>query len=188
MKTLLQTILAFIGLLPFNHAFAQNADSPKDSIFYHSTNSLDMLILTKDYHNLVKDDHLQSILYDFQSRLKEIQGTVPAIAYTIEYQYLKQLDILESDKIKSFSITEEKGISENFRNKARILEPSGRYEIVVGFNDIIDLTTVDFNSIFTAIIGGLPAKHRFLRYLEFQADNQSGNIVLSENRHMGYFD
>src|SRR5690606_21049747 len=72
--------------------------------------------------------------------------------------------------------------------KARILEPSGRYEIVVGFNDIIDLTTVDFNSIFTAIIGGLPAKHRFLRYLEFQADNQSGKIVLSENRHMGYFD
>lgn len=188
MKILSLILNVFICLFSFNSAFGQNSDSPKDSIFYHGTDSLDMLILTKDYHNLVKDDHLQSILLDFQSRVKEIQGTVPATAYTIEYQYLKQLDILESDKIKSFSIEEKKRMSENSLNRAKILDPSGSYEVIVGFNDITDLTTVDFNSILTAIIGGLPAKHRFLKYLEFQPDDQSGKITLSKERHTGYFD
>ena len=188
MKILSLIFLFLICLFPFSKAIAQNADSIKDTIFYHGTDSLDMLILTKDYHNLVKDDQLQSMLHDFQSRLKEIQEIVPATAYTIEYQYLKQLDILKSDKIKSFSIGEEISMSENFRNQAKILEPSGRYEIIVGFNDITDLTMVDFKSILTAIIGGLPEKHRFLKYLEFQPDDQSGKIILSKERHTGYFD
>lgn len=188
MKLLFPILLAIICLISFGNAIAQNSDSFKDSIFYHGTDSLDMLILTKDYHHLVKEAHLQSILLDFQSRLKEIQEVVPATAYTIEYQYLKKLEILNSDIIKSFSIGDGKTMSEDFRNRARILDPTGKYEIIVGFNDIEDLSSVDFNSILTAIIGGLPPKHRFLKYLEFQPDNQSGKITLSDERHGGYFD
>jgi hypothetical protein len=188
MKILSPILIALIGLLSVNNAFAQNVGSPKDSIFYHGTDSLDMLILAKDYHNLVKDDQLQSILYDFQSRLKEIQGRLPATAYTIEYQYLKQMDILESDKIISFSLTEDNSMSQNFRNRAKIVDPSGNYQVFLGFNDIRDVIKADLQPILTAIIGGLPAKHRFSRYLEFQPDHQNGKITLSEERHTGYFD
>lgn len=73
-------------------------------------------------------------------------------------------------------------------NRANILDTSGNFQVIIGFNEINELINIDFKGILADITDGLPAKHRFLRYLEFQPDPQSGKIMLSENRHTGYFD
>ncbi|NHE56298.1 hypothetical protein [Cyclobacterium plantarum] len=188
MKSQSLIIFAFVGLLSFNDAISQTSDNYTDTILYQNNDTLDMMILTKDYHHLVEGDQLQSILQDLQSRLKEIQGMVPSTAYTIKYQYQKQLDILENDKIKSFRLSAEKGMSENFPNRVHLHDALDKYQVIIGFNDIEELERVDLTRILTDITEKLPEKHRFLRYLAFQPEYPTGNIVLKEDRHTGHFD
>ncbi|SHN07385.1 hypothetical protein SAMN04488057_10663 [Cyclobacterium lianum] len=181
-------LLTFIGLFSFTLAFSQDTESYRDTIFYQASGTLDMKILIKDYHLLAEESRFQAIMEDFQLRLKEIDQMVPSTAYTIEYRFQKQLDIRDSDKIKSFDISADNRLSENLQNKAYIRDNSGSYEVIIGFNDITELINLDFSKILTAIADSLPEKHRFLRYLEFRPDPQTGNIVLKEDRHTGYFD
>ncbi|WP_373522140.1 hypothetical protein [Aquiflexum sp.] len=188
MKTTMHFILTAICLFNISTVFAQSAKIPRDTVFYKGTEHMNMVILTTDYHNLTKENRLQLILNDFQDRLKKIVGSVPENAYIIEYRYQEQLDILHSDKIKSYSLSEEKGMIENFRNKAIVTDPNNSYLVNISFNDIRELLNMDFTIIMAEIIGELPEKDRYLRYLEFQSNIPSGKVKLTENRPSGYLD
>lgn len=188
MKTTIQLILTIFYLLNFSTVFAQSAKIQRDTVFYKGTEHMNMLILATDYHNLTKENHIQVILNDFQIRLKEIAGSMPENAYIIEYRHQEQLDILPSDKIKSYSLPEGKGMTENFQNKVIITDPNSSYLVNISFNDVRELINMDFATVLTEIIGELPEKDRYLRYLEFQPDIQSGKVKLTENRPSGYLD
>ena len=188
MKTTIHFILATFCLINSSLTMAQTVITPRDTVFYKGTESMNMLILTKDYHNLTKDNQLQLILTDFQSRLKEIEGIVPDQAYSIEYKFQEKLDILLSNKFKSFTISEENGIAENFQNQAIIKDPNNNYQVTIDFNDIERLINIDFSTLLSEIISELPEKDRYLRYLELQTDIQSRKVKLTENRPSGYLD
>ena len=188
MKTTTHLLMAILCLSHLSFAFAQTAESPRDTVFYHGTESLNMLILAKDYDLLRKDAQLSTLLADFQSRLKEIQGNIPNSPYVIEYKHQKQLDILQSNKIKSYSISSETGLTENFLNQAIITDPNSSYQVTIGFNDIAALLNTDIASVLAEIVTALPEKDRYLRYLEYRPDIQSGKAKLTENRPSGYLD
>lgn len=188
MKTYLRLIIGMICLFPWVNVFGQNDHMFSDSILYHGNEKMDMMILIKDYHLLAKNDQVSAVLRDFQDRLNEVRGSIPETAYTIEYQFQKNLDILSSNKIKSYSMKDGKGMVENFKNQAFITDGSNDFHITVNFNEIGDLIQADVSDILSQIIKDLPEKHRFMRYMEFQPDQQKGKISLTENRHTGYFD
>jgi len=182
------TIFKLIGLLCLiqTASFAQSADIPKDSIYW-GTDKLDMLIQTKDYHHLTKDDQLIGLLKDFQSKLKEIQESLPDSPYNIRYVSHKQLEIIASPVIKSFSISEEKGLSSDFQHRAIVNDPHGKYQVDLGFDDIEEIIAADFSSIVKGITGNLPIKDRYLRYLEYTI-NENNQVTLTQNRISGYLD
>ncbi|WP_194776279.1 hypothetical protein [Pararhodonellum marinum] len=188
MKTISKLMIGLMCLFQFNNAFGQKDGVTNDSIFFKGNEKLNLLITTKDYHLLTKDNHLQTVLIDFQSRLREIKANVPEIAYIIEYRYQKQLDILESNNIKSFNLSEEGGLTENFRNQAIITDPIIGLQVTIGFDEMDELLEADLSSIASQIVGELPEKDRYLRYLEYQPDSQSGKAKLTENRPSGYLD
>lgn len=188
MKTFLRLIIGMICLFPWVNVFGQNDQAFSDSIFYHGNGKMDMLIVIKDYHLLAKNDQVSAVLKDFQDRINEVIGSIPQTAYTIEYQFQKNLDILGSNKLKSYSLKDGKEMVENFRNQAFITDGGNDFHITVNFNEIGDLIQADVSAILSQIIKDLPEKHRFMRYLEFQPDQQNGKIMLTENRHTGYFD
>ncbi|HSJ69497.1 MAG TPA: hypothetical protein VK921_17580 [Anditalea sp.] len=167
-------------------SFAQNVDTPKDSIYW-GTEKLDMLIQIKDYHNLTKDDQVIALLKDFQSRVGEIQEGVPSTPYHIKYISQKQVEILASPIIKSFTISEEKGLSTDFQHRAIVRDARGRYHIELGFNDISEIVAADFPGIITGITAQLPQKDRHLRYLKYNLD-ENKQLNLTQNRASGYLD
>jgi len=183
MKPFLQFTLAMFCFFNFSFANAQDSDLSRDTIYYHGNENLSMYILSKDYHLLTQDDHLQSILKDFQSRLREIQESIPSTsAFIIRYKYKNQIDILKSDKIRSFSILAEKGLTENFQNQAIITHPYSGYQVDLAFNEIDKIIETDFTQILLEIIPELPRKDRRLRFLEFQNDPKSNEVMLTQNR------
>ncbi len=186
MKTTLLILSLFLSSV--YQIIAQTEDTPKDTLFYQVNESLNMLILVKDYHHLTKDEKLKTMLIDFQSKLSTVQASIPSEAYIIDYLYDKQLDILLSDKVKSYAIRNDKGLTENFRNTALITESSGAYQVSICFDDIAELMNMDFSALLQEIKNELPEKDRYLRYLEFQKDKQNGKTSLTENRISGYLD
>ncbi|WP_373493728.1 hypothetical protein [Aquiflexum sp.] len=188
MKTTMHLILTAFCLFYINTVFAQSTKIPRDTVFFKGTEHMNMLILTTDYHNLTKENRLQLILNDFHDRLIQIKGSIPENPYIIEYRYQEQLDILQSDKIKSYSLSEGKGLTENFRNQAIITDSNSSYLVNIGFNDVRVLINTDLTAMLSEIIGELPEKDRHLKYLEFRPDNQSGKVKLMENRSSGYLD
>lgn len=189
MKPTFQLLLILLCLFNFGTVFAQNGVAPRDTIHYHGTKDMEMYILSADYHKLTKDEHLQSMLIDFQSRLKEIKDKVPtSSSYIIEYDYQTKIEVIESNKIASFSISEGKGVAEDFRNQAIITDTNSRYQVNIGFNELEKVLMMDFNKVIGEIITDLPEKDRYLRYLEYKNDNQTNKAKLILNRPSGYLD
>ncbi len=188
MKTYLGLIIGMICLFPWVNVFGQHDQAFSDSILYQGNEKMEMMILIKDYHLLTKNDQISKVLSDFQDRLGEVKGSIPESAFLIEYQFQKKLDVLGSNMIKSYSLKDGKGMVENLRNQATVSDGSQNFLITLHFDDIEDLIQADVSEILSQIIKDLPEKHRFMRYLEFQPDQQSGKISLTENRHTGYFD
>lgn len=188
MKPSMLLILVLLCLLDFGAAFAQKAETPRDTVYYQGTGNLNILILSKDYHILTKDEQVQNILNDFQSRLNEIQESIPNAAYIIHYQYKKQIEILKSDKIKSFSLSDEKGMKADFQNRAILTDPNNNYQVDLEFDNIEAVLKADFGGILSDLISELPDKDRHPRYLEYQVDPQSNSTKLIENRNTGNWD
>lgn len=189
MKTSLQLFLTLLFLLIFQSGYAQRPGGPQDTIYFHGNENLDLYILSADYHKLTKDEQLQTILQDFQTRLKEIQSKIPtSSSYKIEYEYQKKIEILQSNRIASFNISEGKGLEQDFQNQAIITDASSRYHVNIGFNDLDALINVDFNKVIGEIIAELPGKDRYLRFLEYQSDPTTNKAKLIENRPSGYLD
>lgn len=188
MKTNLGLIVGMICLFPWVNVFGQNEQSFSDSILYQGSEKMEMMILIKDYHLLTKNQHIRTVLRDFQDRMSEVKESIPEKAYIIEYQYQKNLEILGSNKLKSYSLKDGKGMVENFPNQATVSDGSQNFLITLHFDDIEDLIQADISIVLSQIIEGLPEKHRFMRYLEYQPDQQAGKISLTEDRHTGYFD
>jgi hypothetical protein len=188
MKPFIQLILVFLCLFTLSTTFAQKEKIPRDTIYYQGTEKLNMLVLSKDYHFLIKDDQVQNILNDFQSRLKEIQENIPSEAYKIHYQYKKQIEILKSDKIKSFSLSDGKGLKANFQNRAILTDPSNNYQVDLEFDDIEEVLKADLRGILSAIVDELPDKDRHLRFLEYQIEPETNNTKLMQNRNTGNWD
>jgi hypothetical protein len=189
MKPSLRLLLTLLCLLSFQSVFAQRPGGPQDTIYYHGNEKLNLYILSSDYHNLTKDNQLQNILLEFQNKLKEIKVMVPlSSSYTIEYQYNNKIEILKSDRIASFTILESKSLTQDFQNQAIIKDPSSKYHVNIGFDDLETLTNADFNQIIGEIIAELPGKDRYLRYLEYQPEGTTNKAKLIQNRPSGYLD
>jgi hypothetical protein len=109
-------------------------------------------------------------------------------SYTIEYQYNNKIEILKSDRIASFTILESKSLTQDFQNQAIIKDPSSKYHVNIGFDDLETLTNADFNQIIGEIIAELPGKDRYLRYLEYQPEGTTNKAKLIQNRPSGYLD
>lgn len=180
------TFLLLIALLSFTLSvtYAQKADMPKDTIYWR-TEKLDMLIQIRDYHLLTKDDQLIKLLQDFQTRMEEIDESLPVTSsYKINYTYQKQIEVLETDKIKSFTLREDKGWSEDFQHLAVVNDAN--YQVRICFNDIAKVIATDFSGIVADITAQLPHRDRHLRYMEFH--NENNKATLTENRPSGYLD
>jgi hypothetical protein len=189
MKISLRILLTLLCLLSFQSVFAQRPGGPQDTIYYHGNENLNFYILSSDYHKLTKDDQLQNILLDFQNRLKEIRGKIPASSsYKIEYHYNNKIEILQSDRIASFTISKGKSLKQDFQNQALITDLGSRYHVNIGFNDLETLVNADFNQIIGEIIADLPVKDRYLRYLEYQPEATTNKAKLIQNRPSGYLD
>jgi len=182
------TIFILIGLLCFIQtvSFAQRADMPKDSVYW-GNEKLDMLIQVKDYHHLTEDDQLLALLKNFQSSIGEIQESLPANPYHIKYISQKQIEILASPIVKSFTISEDRGLSTDFQHRAILRDATGQYQVELGFNNIEEIIAADFSSIVKGITENLPIKDRYLRYLEYRLD-QNKQLTLTQNRVSGYLD
>lgn len=189
MKTTVLVLFTVILLLSFTSSYAQKDEVPKDTISYQVSQNLTLLILSKDYHNLSKDNQVQSILEDFQSRVRGIQESIPtSSSYTIDYQYQNKLEILQSNKIKSYNLSEDIGMTEGFRNQANITDGNNGYRVELNFNDVTEILEADFAAILSSIISELPEKDRYLRYLEYRKDTEQNKVVLTDNRPSGYLD
>jgi len=148
MKPTFQFMLIMLCLFNFGVVFAQNEKAPRDTIHFQSKEKLEIYILAPDYHNLTKDEKLQTILLDFQSRLKEIRDKIPtASAYTIEYNYLEKMEVLQSTKIAGFTISDEKAIIRDFQNQVIITDPNSNYQVNIGFDELDVLLGEDFNKL-----------------------------------------
>lgn len=183
------TLFIFSTFLWLNYsvAFGQKANLPKDTIYWE-TEKLDMHIQVKDYHILTKDNQLITLLKDFQSRMGEIQESLPTTSpYRINYIYQQQIEIHEADKIKGFTLKENQGWSADFQHQAILSDAHGHYQVNLGFNDISDIITADFSGTVTDITGQLPHRDRHLRYLEYSLD-ENHQLNLVENRPSGYLD
>lgn len=189
MKPTITSFFLLLGVFCFGNAFGQNEGAPRDTIHFHGSDHFALYILSADYHKLTGEDQVEIMLVDFQNRLKEIQGKIPASsAYKIDYQYQSKIEILKSNKIANFSISSEKGITEDFLNEAIITDLNSRYQVNIVFNELEALLNVDFKSLMAEVISELPEKDRYLRYLEYQPENQSNKAKLIQNRPSGYLD
>jgi hypothetical protein len=189
MKPTFQFMLMMLCLFNFGAVFAQNEKAPRDTIHFQSKEKLEIYFLVPDYHNLTKDEKLQTILLDFQSRLKEIKDKIPtASAYNIEYKYLEKIEVIQSTKIAGFTISDEKAMVRDFQNQVIITDPNSNYQVNIGFDELDVLLGEDFNKLIGEVVAALPAKDRYLRYLEYQPDSQTNRLKLTQNRPSGYLD
>ena len=185
------TPLIFLLLCLFNvgNVFAQSDNVPRDTIYYHGNESLSMYILSADYHELSEDSRLLTIMQDFQSRLKEMKGDIPQNeSYIIEYKFQTKIEILQSNKIVSYSLSANSGPTENFRNQAILTIPQSRNQVNIQFNDTEALMNADFKALLEGIVAELPEKNRHLRFLEYQYEGEIGKSKLIENKVSGDMD
>jgi hypothetical protein len=186
MKSINSFCLAIICLINVNFTFAQNTDLPKDSIYYQSPNKFDLLILSPDYHSLTESNDLQNVLVDFQADLKAIDEKIPtSFSYIIHYAYKEQIEILNNDPKEKFSFSEGKGWVENFRNKAMISNPKSNLKAEIYFDEISVILKADFSEIISEMTKNLPQKTSLLKYLEYQVDEKTNKIRLTQNKTIG---
>ncbi len=186
MKLLLKIIFGIVLTAPLHQAFGQHGKSYADSIVYWGKEKMEMLILTKDDHQLRQKDDLKTVLREFQDRLTEIRDQLPADSYVLNFSAGKNLDVLRSEKLKSFDVSSGQKATPKFSNQANVLEND--LQVIFHFDDIEALVQADFADILSQIIQDLPVRHRFMRHLTYTPDPQTGKINLSQNRHTGYFD
>ncbi|MCH6235707.1 hypothetical protein [Cognataquiflexum rubidum] len=189
MKPTITSFFLLLGVFCFGNAFGQNEGAPRDTIHFHGSDHFAMYILSSDYHKLTGEDQVEIMLVDFQNMLKEIKDKVPtSSSYIIEYGYQTKIEVLESNRIASFSISEGNGIAENFRNQAIITDPNSRYQVNIGFNELDKVLMMDFNKVIGEIKAELPEKDRHLRFLEYQYEGEIGKSKLIQNKISGDMD
>ncbi|MFC4874151.1 hypothetical protein [Negadavirga shengliensis] len=189
MKTPHYFLLALFSLTCFRAANAQDEKAPRDSIHYTGNENLDLLILLTDYHDLTRDGLVKEMLTDFQSKLEKIEEDLPKDSpYVIEYSYQQTIEIHQTSLVKSYKISDQTGLVENFKNQAIITDAGKGHQAILSFNDLDDLKTIDLSSVLDGIIAELPGKHRFQRFLEYKTDPSSNKPKLIRDRHTGYMD
>jgi hypothetical protein len=179
-------LLTLITCFIHSATYAQDADMPRDSINW-GTEKMEMLIQVKDYHHLTKGDQVLSLLQEFQSRIGEIQPSLPTTPYHIRYLSQKQIEVKHSPVIRSFSISEDKGMTTDFKHRAILIDAKSNTQIDLAFDEISEIVETDFSQVMTGITANLPIQDRHLRYLEYRPD-ETNQIALTKNKPTGNLD
>ena len=118
-----------------------------------------------------------------------MKGDIPQNeSYIIEYKFQTKIEILQSNKIVSYSLSANSGPTENFRNQAILTIPQSRNQVNIQFNDAEALMNADFKALLEGIVAELPEKNRHLRFLEYQYEGEIGKSKLIENKVSGDMD
>jgi hypothetical protein len=187
MNTYTKWITLALAFLLSQAGFAQTSAMPRDTISYKSTDTFELMIVVDDYHLLKNVNDLPEIFEGFQKRLTEIQPYLTD-EHLIEYYYPNKIDLVKESYTRSFESGADGKLAEKYRHEARIFDPLGKYHVLLKFNDVSEISQVNFSSLMKELVAGLPEKQRFLRYLEYGTDQGTGKLKLQDNRPSGVID